>query len=312
MSLRSLIKAGRLTPRARTWLGISLIIGVIGLVSIPAPNVMVAASLQTETIETMVHNPGEAQFYLPKAIVFDETGNEVCLEDIHVLPRKGAALYFTKTLGGDVFIAIEGGVDWRSQAGFNQSDMGSEFALPGSGNCFSDTLIRLPIAGTIKVGTVASGGQSDEGPPALLIEGELDVYGRAIDRVFGIGVERFPFLPMEPNRLYLANTLSVPGGSELSSQDARWWGFMDVIPGKAVQGMHVEASTNARLLELKAPAPRLAFDEGEAGPLRGDTISLTFGAQLGNDPNIRWLFGAISFLLFVFGIFFQIPVRPGK
>ncbi len=282
-------------------------LGLLGILSIPKPNVMVAASITTETLAMTVMSPEEARFRIPRAIALTDEG-EVCRENIFVQPKNGAELYFTKDVSGDVYISAQGGIDWRSHSGFNQGSDWADFRLEEKGDCAVGRPVRLPVAGTLVIGTVAAIAQSDDGPPSLLLDGQLEVYGRAVDRIFWIiGLDNIPVLPMEPDRLYLANTFTVPGGSELSSTDAQWWGFVDVEAGTAEKGMQLEASTNARTLILKAPAPRVANASNETGPLRGDVISLTLGAQLGNDPNVRWIFGLITFALFFVATFFQMP-----
>jgi hypothetical protein len=135
-----------------------------------------------------------------------------------------------------------------------------------------------------------------------VLSGQLTIYGRAVSSIIGIPLERLERITLvPPHSLYVADTVAIPAGSQIGralspSIDgklalARWWGFADIDmtpTGNSERGILVEASTNASTLEVLPPAPPdllSGFREVDAV----DTISLTLGAQLAGDPNLRWL-----------------------
>jgi len=291
----------------RFWIILSLILGVVGLASLPKPNVLVAASIQTETLEMIVSRPDGTSIFLPTARL--EVGNDIeCHTDLVVSPHQNTKVYYSWE-SASLSIAIDGNFNWRSK---NKSAGADEFAIMSVSDNFDDCSlshpIRLPISGLMNIGTVAGVISGDDATPLVILNGNLDIYGRAADRIFGIPISVFSsFLPMEPDRLYLADQIKIPAGSSLASETAHWGGFVDVLWGESERGLHLEASTNARSLQLQAPAPRVSSNGNTVENQKADVISLTFGARLNNDPNIRWVFAAVSFLCLILGVFFQLP-----
>lgn len=291
----------------RFWIILSVILGVVGLASLPKPNVLVAASVQTETLEMTVSRSDGTSIFLPTARL--EVGDDIeCHTDLIVSPHQNTKVYYSRE-SASLSIAIDGNFSWRSKDKRAGAD---EFAIISVSNdfdtCSSSLPIRLPISGLMNIGTVAAAVSGDDATPLVILNGNLDIYGRAADRIFGIPVSVFSsFLPMEPDRLYLADQIKIPAGSSLASGTAHWGGFADVLWGQSNRGLRLEASTNARTLQLQAPAPRVSSNGDTLENQKADVISLTFGARLNKDPNIRWVFAAVSFLCLILGVFFQLP-----
>jgi len=291
----------------RFWVVLSIVFGIIGLASLPKPNVLVAASIQTETVEITILRPDSPSIILPVGLL-ETVGDPTCLNDLVVSPSQDSKVYYSKNSQG-LFIALEGQFSWRSADGRSGSAVFGNVSITKNNEICSYALpIRLPISGLLNIGTVAGTGSGDDEVPLVILKGSLDIYGRATDRIFGIPVSLFSsFLPMEPDRLYLADQIKIPAGSKLASNSAIWGGFVDVLWGASNRGLYLEASTNARTLQIEAPAPRVSSNNDIRENQKADVISLTFGARLSNDPNIRWVFAAVSFLFLILGIFFQLP-----
>ncbi len=296
----------------RFWVILSILLGVIGLATLPKPNVLVAASIQTETLEMTVSRPDGTSIFLPIARL--DVDDEIqCYSDLIVSPHQNTRVYYSRENAG-LSIAVDGKFSWRSKDKELRTD---DFAIILVSNeydsCKSSHPIRLPISGLINIGTVAGANSGDDTLPLVILNGSLDIYGRAADRIFGIPITLFSsFLPMEPDRLYMADQIKIPAGSNITSKTAHWEGFADVLWEQSERGLRLEASTNARSLQLQAPAPRVSSDGNTLENQKADVISLTFGARLNNDPNIRWVFAAVSFLCLILGVFFQLPLSNEK
>ncbi len=292
---------------ARFWVILSIILGIVGLASLPKPNVLVAASIQTETLEMIVSRPDGTSIFLPAARL--EVGDEIqCHTDLIVSPHQDTKVYYSRE-SASLSIVMDGNFSWRSKDdGARTDDFGIVAVSSDFDTCTTSLPVRLPISGLMNIGTVAGVVSGDDTTPLVLLNGNLDIYGRAADRIFGVPISVFSsFLPMEPDRLYLADQIKIPAGSSLASETAHWGGFADVLWGQSDRGLQLEASTNARTLQLQAPAPRVSTNGNTLENQKADVISLTFGARLNNDPNIRWVFAAVSFLCLILGVFFQLP-----
>lgn len=285
------------------WVFLASLIAIIGLSTLPEPSVLVSADIQTETVKISVSNPSEAAFMLPQAT--DASAPNICQKNILITPQTGTDIYVSQVSQDGIYINLDGSI--TVEAADKQKSQ-SEFIslyLPYSGECALNRGLRLPVAGKASVGIVSSGGFIDGEPSLVLHDGELTVYGRAVPKVFGIPVEWFWFLPMEADRLYLADKFDIPAGSQVGSETARWWGFLDLKPDSQ-SGFNFQASTNAQSLNLQAPAPKAIRSNNRAGDsIEADEISLTFGARLSHDPNLRWVFAAISFIMFFVSVIFQ-------
>ena len=273
-------------------LGVSMA-SLMLLVTLPKPNVLVSASLETESVDIRVLNADEMTLRFPKAILDD--GAPVCRENLVVRVEPGGKLAFSRPEGEPLHIATEGMTQWSSGDGTSGSSAdGVYIEVTPEADCATDRpSFRLPAVGELSVGMIASG--SSSGDDFLPITGgELTVYGRAVDPPFATRFA-FGFLPLEPEKLYVASSFPVPAGSQVEGGDARFWGFISVDL-EARSGLHLEASTNARELSLFAPAPKIsgAVSSTRATALEADRISMTLGAQLAGDPNLHLIFWAIA------------------
>jgi hypothetical protein len=300
--------------------------------TLPQPLTMVAASARAETLDIQVHNPDEASFVLPRARI-GQYGP--CRANVTVQPDQGSTVNYTRPVGAPLVVAVKGRSSWRNRTMLlgqktRPGDVAVFWVDPHDRTCAGAGYVRLPIAGALTVGTLsASGGGGDR--PMPILSGDLKVYGRAVDSLF-FGIVPLGWLQRltnaGPGTLYVAESIMLPPGSQLGHAFtdvsdippfARWWGFVDanMSDGGTDRGMWIEASTNASTLELIAPAPRPLAGRSSHGANVGepDIISLTLAARLVGDPNLRWLFAIISFIIVVIGVEAQLfslpsPKRP--
>lgn len=292
-----------------------LVLIVLTLSTLPSPNVLVSSSLTTEAVRLTVQDPEENMLRLPHALADSDNIASACLTDVVIRPDAGTEVYYTRTPDGAFIVSFNGPTNWRASGrGNNSGDYILFTVSPASLTCKENqppvTNFRVPIAGTMIAGFVAEGTSNVDEPSSYLLSGKLQIYGRAVHRVLFLPMKLLSFfLPVEPNKLYHAGEFDIPAGSAFGSDDARWWGFADVDLTRPRDAIQVKASTNARNLKLQAPASYLS--EGKAtNTLKSDTISLTFGARLSNDPNLRWLFAAVSFLFALISLSLQMSRKP--
>lgn len=292
--------------------------------TLPQPLTMVAASARAETLDIRVLNPDEASFVLPHA----RAGQHgPCLTNVIVRPDQGSTVIYTRPVGGPLIVAVKGPSSWRNTSVLlgekkGPSDVTEFFIDPADRQCAGSGAVRLPIAGELTIGTLSTTGASGDRPMPIL-EGNLKVYGRAVDALL------FGAIPLgwlerltnaEPGTLYVAETIVLPAGSHVghaftnkpdASPVARWWGFVDAnVSDRAERGMVIEASTNASTLKLVAPAPRTLPAAGTTPMDDPDIVSLTLAARLVGDPNLRWLFAIVSFMVVLIGVEAQLLSIP--
>lgn len=299
--------------RLAAWGFVLLVIVLVLLVALtpPRPLTLVAASVRAETLKLTVYNPDEASFRVPAARV-----DRACVRNAIVRPDQGDTVTYTREVGGPLVIRVEGRVSWRSRTALlGKSGQGAYVRLdPADRACFAPAHVRLPVAGAMTIGLVGAGDAADESSMPVL-SGQLTVYGRAVASVLGVSLQRLERLTLaQPQSLYLAETIALPAGSQIGRafsgsrsgpEIARWWGFVDadLTPGGASErGLLIEASTNASALEILPPAPRVPSGETPPAASVADVITLTLGAQLAGDPNLRWLFGLAGGLIAVVSV----------
>lgn len=291
------------------WLMVGLISFLLLLVmTLEEPSVLVAAELETESVEVRVRNPDQMIIELPRATA-DLQGEETCAEAIRFSVAQHSSIYMTAMPDGSAVIATGGPTRWTSQtiAGEIVEEEGAYFVVSAAeGDCSWSGRLRLPISGELTAGMTAAG---DLAPSELrtLLSGQLKIYGRASETIFGI----IPlsllagFTPLEPGKLFNAGSFDIPAGSRLEGGNARFWGFADLeITTDGDPVIHVHASTNARELSIFAPAPRFARggSEQSASTLKADTLSMTFGTRLANDPNLHVVFAGLSAIFLILGL----------
>jgi hypothetical protein len=306
-------------------LALCLILAIV--LALPQPMTMVAASIRSETIRIEILNPDASSTTLPRARHV-ETGT--CFSDITVRPDFGAIVNYTRRIGSPLYISFTGGVSWHKENRLaGSSTHGAYFKLdPDDKDCLTEGNVRLPVNGMMMAGMDTSGNDGTE-PSLPLLSGELKVYGRAVDKLLGLlPLKSFGrLLPLEPYRLYLSESLTLPPGSRLGraftdqpENDAglaRWSGFADANmteAGKSDRGLIIEASANASAVEVVAPAPGiltgLTDSSDGSATTHVDVVSLTLAAQLTGDPNLRWLLAILTFILAILTAlaqFFSLP-----
>ncbi len=227
--------------RLLAWAFALLLIVLVLLVAItpPRPLTLVAASVRAETLRLTVYNPDEASFRLPAARIDSSAGDDLfsalrarrtggaCVRDIIVRPDQGDTVTYTREVGGPLIVRVEGALSWRNRAALlGKSAEGAYIRLdPADRSCFMQAHVRLPIAGAMTIGLV-SAGEGTDGPSLPVLSGALTVYGRAVGSVLGVSLRLLERLTLvQPQSLYLANTISLPAGSQIGRafSDASAW-----------------------------------------------------------------------------------------
>lgn len=194
--------------------------------------------------------------------------------------------------------------------------------------------VRLPVNGIADFGSPLFPVDGPTSPQLALLSGKMTVYGRAISEIAGMSLNRAPFQPDTlylsqeltlpgGTRIVTADvdqeratqdaaaggagsraSSALPGSSAAAGANvaeipestteltSRWQGYADVSFGSDDPGsMDVEASTTARRVLLYSPAG----GRGRAAQ-EPDIVSLSLGAQLTGDPNLRWLGSMLAVL----------------
>lgn len=277
-----------------------------------APNTMLSASVHTEVVELQVVNTAASTFALSRGRL--ESSN-ACHESIVVKPEVGALVTYARPGKGTLTVSVYGPAVWydaaRRQNGqvfqsadnlaFELRDREKEGVIP----CPPEGRVRLPVQGVVTFGSDLAEIRDATTQQVALLSGKLTLYGRAMPKLLGVPLD---FGPLKADALYFSREIPVPGGSRIATatrhpsdhadtnSDARWFGFADVVFGEGGPGaMTVEASTNARFVELYTPAP--FHREAGGGGYRPDIISLSLGARLTGDPNLLWIYGLIAFFI---------------
>lgn len=302
--LRARLRAGW-PPRAtaarvsgRFLLG-ALVVAIGGVAfSLGEPDTMLSASLHTEVASIEVVNPPASAIALPAATLLPNEAGEspVCLKRLLVEPAAGARVNYVRPRGGALTVEIDGPVQWgtASDAPKARRDGRTRFEVSKEGSCAAGERVRLPIDGVAVFGEDQLEVTSGDALRLALLSGRLALYGRSI-----VG---FDLGPLKAKALYFAQEMPLPGGSRIAAArkgeghgaaadgPSNWYGLADVDLGAQGPGaITVEASTNARLLELYPPAPFWSA-RGSHGS-RPDVVSLSLVARLTGDPNLLWLYG---------------------
>jgi len=294
---------------------ILIIFGVAAAWNLPTPLTMVAAVIHTETLVVTIDDANLARFHLAHARLGTPTGR--CLEDVNVEPKSGTQIGYTMPIGEPLTVSVAGDFTWGARGmPMHQADAAYFVMDRNSKGCRPGSSVRLPIAGALDVGAYA-------GPETTLkpiLNGTLTVYGRAVDHVLMFSLKGMPL--MEPGKFYLAESFTIPAGSLLQgrgpvtaaaqsecpiadrvSPDQSWRGFTDAGLGISTdtdRGLQLDAATNASNLLLMAPV--IPMHESQCP----DVISLTLGARLSGDPNLRWLFALATGGLVLVSIVLQL------
>lgn len=285
-----------------------LLSALILALSVPPPSTLATLSARTEYLKYAPQNIDVATFALPIAHARAAGGVDHCLTDLEVSPRlmRGPVeIVLSRGPGGALTILVDGPVSWTaSQA--SGSAAGLKLLLdPADKTCAPSQPVRLPISGKVRVGDDAGG----DG----LLSGQMDIYARAIRRLWFVPLWRGPF---QPDAIYHAQTFDIPAGAAIigafeegDAAPREWWGFANVafssedMDDLDARGFEVRLATSARVIKLVPPSPS---DRG----LAPDEVSVTGLARIAGDPNIQWLAGMLTLFLALTATLAQVLSLP--
>jgi len=286
----------------------ALAVTVLAVVILEPPRTLLYFSGKSELVSVVVTDPARGLIQLSRA--FDIDGQQ-CRDGVSIAPAIGSVLHYQRPRGGDLLVQVEAKPGSQLILGTSRTRIDSDTLLRyrvsrNSDGCEFKGRVRLPAIGHLTVGRLYGVQPSPDEPlPLVLLTAKIQVYGRAISTLLGFPLT---FAPFAPGALYPVQEFLVPGGSALGRAlaDERpsglpaeltpWTGFVDLNDTDSDQALNVEATSNARTVELFLPSP--PTDRG-AGGSDADRVSLTLGARLLGDPNLRWLFGLATVLLIV-------------
>lgn len=283
---------------------VALAVATMVVSGVSEPHTMVSATVVTEFARIHVVSPQDGAFRLAAASI-----DEQCVADVFVEPAAGTIVDLTRPGKDELVIDVVGRSAWHGKHHRDDARQTQPRHLKlvvGNGpDCPAGRSVRLPVKGLVTFGVDLQEVPEDFALPQLaLLSGELAVYGRSIvDLNFG---------PFQARTLYLSQILPIPPGSRIaaarhkrpsaSGADAAqhpddgstpWYGFADVhFWDDGPPGLAIEASTNARYVELYPPAPFRV--EGEVRGDRPDVVALSLAARLTGDPNLLWLLGSLT------------------
>lgn len=299
-------------PRAALFLVLAALVLLGGSLQ-GEPNTMLAASVETEVIEINVINPAASAFVLPRARL---AGQGRCFEGVLVRPEAGSRLQYSRSRHGPLVVNVNGKAAWShaGNRGAYEPATSLEFEVwvdkEDGATCNARPHVRLPIQGTVNIGSDLPEVHRADDRQLTLLSGKLLLYGRAVGDLFAIPLT---FGPLKPGALYFSQEFPLPGGSRIASarlkneggggeaEGSRWYGFADIADSADGAGaIAVQASTNARYVELYTPAPYRSETGDDS--YRADTISLSLGARLTGDPNLLWIYGLVAVFTTLLGL----------
>ena len=301
----------RTDPLKSSWLFVALLVSV-GFILMPPPSTMISLDSTSETVTLNISTSETGSIFIASA--WDELTGK-CVQDVRLEPKSGASVSYARKGVGPLYITATGG--WAVRLSGNGVDTVTvqNFVSYELGNpkrdCDVPQSVRLPATGYLIIGSENIASPDEE--TLLLLEAELAIYGRSIDRIFSfIPLKHGPF---RPNSLYFVEDVSVPYGSRVANARGFrgdriiWWGAVDVRFGNSSEeAMKIRASANAASVDLFAPPPTLARETSMAANFtkntnrsarsqRPDTIHFSYGSRLLQDPNLRWLYALVTGVL---------------
>lgn len=296
--------ASKLAPRRRHKLKqkmafvLLILAGLMAAVSIDTPRTMVYFSGKTEIVTLTVVDPLRSLVQLP--VAFDiEAG--ACRRDVSIQPAAGSRLSYQRPRGGDLLVTVVAAMNTVLISDGIRTVLDTPMLLRFRASsqqcgCRATSRLRLPTNGYLTVGRLYGLQPAENEPvPPLMLGGKLLVYGRAISSLLWVPLTTAPFAP---GALYSVEEIQLPGGSELrralkketetgpTAEIASWTGYADVNEADPSQALDIEATSNARVVELFLPSPRTLEGVSGAEP---DRVSLSLSSRLLGDPNLRWL-----------------------
>lgn len=278
-------------------------------------DVLVTATLNTETFSFTPTNPVLSEISLPRGRVDVGQGAGPCIEDLALQLGDGARLLVKRSLERPEILSIilEGSA--RIVAGDGAiRELPSGAILDVSGDdpeCAVTRQFRLALVGAMSVG--ASDGND------ILSASTINVYGRASERILGF-IPVAIFRSLEPGALFWAERLELPPGTALlcatrrkergnpaaaamsdcpvgssspypELEEVQWWSFADVDLTRQDGGIVLEMAANANHVLFTSPAP------ADGGRARPEKLSPSLTAQIIGDPNLRLAFAVIAAVL---------------
>ncbi|MFT3998552.1 MAG: hypothetical protein QM667_14215 [Asticcacaulis sp.] len=276
------------------------------------PVVMAAIDARTDIVEFTSSTDELNAFWARNAQVTREDGSHFCLSGTFQ-PTKNSRITMARstnaTLGERLYYRIEpsdGGASLTVvEADGNEQRYKGIMALtfsPADTACPSDTRLRLPLMGPVRLGQpYVSRRYEDDSGALTLLSGRITLYAKAID-TFAF----FRFSKTD-NGFYQAGTVDLPAGAELTAArdadaNARWAGFADIdITNTSEPGFDVRLTTDARRLALTTAAGGFGSENTGGSPADNqDVVSLSNVTRLVSDPNIgRVNVAAAIFLVLV-------------
>jgi len=303
--VRKLVPSPQHPLTRRTLFVLLVLAGLLAAVSVDAPRTLVYFSGRTEIVTLTVVDPLRSLVQLPVAFDLDAGA---CRKDVAIRPAAGSTLRYERPRGGALLVLVDAAKNTVLVTDGVRSVLDAPTLLrfrasSRQDGCKATSRLRLPANGYLTVGRLY--GQqpaNDEPVPLVMLGGKLQVYGRAISSLLWVPLSTAPFAPAA---LYPVEEIQLPGGSELSRALAKeletgpaaertsWTGYADVNEADDSEALDIEATTNARAVELFLPSPRTLHGVGGAEP---DRVSLSLGARVLGDPNLRWLAGIVAVL----------------
>ncbi|MYZ47140.1 hypothetical protein [Propylenella binzhouense] len=245
------------------------------LATLPSPRPLLILKARTEQASFVVSNADVASFAVSGLMLATDDADPACIGGV-VQPRLGSSVSYRRSQSGSLAIVIAS--DLEGGAGRIEAEDGAVHPLGTFATLVSDPdacgpwlVEHMPIWGPARFGEVLRGQPDMMTPaPAALLEGELAIYGRAIESWLGIGLQ---------GGLYSIETLDLPAGGfveadrALPVREQDWWG---IIRPDSELGLFVAASTEAPLLRIFTPGPNAA----------PETIAVSTFTQSLNDPNL--------------------------
>jgi hypothetical protein len=272
--------------------GVVLYTGFV--LTLPAPNLWVGFRATSESLSFRVINPEMAAFRISGMRGTSVDGRFSACVDAMITPKAGARMSYRR--GDEKYYQItidapESGAETLTirDRGKPASVLRGNVIFAAAEECSGSVPKRLPVWGPAEFGEeVRPANVFGIIVPGSLIEGTIEVFAHAQDRLLGLSF---------PSVVYSVTTFNVPPGSVLTTPDGvsdetTWTGFVR-LPQEGF-GVEVQASSNTRAVTIRSTR---AFSDSASSSRR---IDLGQFAQVLNDPNIiqlQFFVGALMLLI---------------
>jgi hypothetical protein len=295
-SRRGLLVSAMLSRRShvrhRLQYGTALVAVAVGLYAgflwmLPQPRTWVTLKTTAEFLRFKAIKPDLTAFHAVGmwAVSLDDKDELNGCVDAVVTPGQDARVEYRR--GGDDFFRII--VDPPKQGepslllqekskGYAAKSVAGNVVFTANDDCDGDAPKRLPIWGPTEFGEeLKPAGPAGEIAPGMLINGTIEVYAHAQERLIGISF---------PASVYSVMTFDLPPGSVLRSgipsEDEGTWTGAAIVSAHGT-GFDVEATSNTPSVVLRSSR---TFGMSKTASRR---IDLGHYAQFMKDPNILWI-----------------------